>query len=90
VQEALTNASKHGLAHRAVVEVLERDDAIHLAVRDDGHGFDPAVKTNGFGLLGIRERAELLDGTVTVNSAPGQGAKVEATLPVRDRRADHA
>ena len=87
VQEALTNATKHGLAHRAVVEVTERDEAVHVAVRDDGHGFDPAVKTSGFGLLGMRERAELLDGTVTVNSAPGQGAKVEATLPVRDRRA---
>jgi signal transduction histidine kinase len=90
VQEALTNASKHGLAHRAVVEVLERDDTIHLAVRDDGHGFDPTVKTNGFGLLGIRERAELLDGTVTVDSAPGDGARVEVTIPVRSRRAEHA
>ena len=89
VQEALTNATKHGLAHRAVVEVTELDDAIHVTVRDDGHGFDPAVKTNGFGLRGMRERAELLDGTLTVHSAPGQGATVEAAFPVRARIGAH-
>ena len=85
VQEALTNATKHGLAHRAVVEVSEREHAIHVTVRDDGHGFDPAAETNGLGLPGMRERAELLDGTLTVDSAPGRGATVEARFPVRDR-----
>lgn len=88
VQEALTNATEHGLAHRAVVEVIERDEAVHVAVRDDGHGFDPAVKTSGFGLLGMRERAELLGGTVAVHSAPGRGATIEVALPVPGRKGD--
>ena len=88
VQEALTNATKHGLAHRAVVEVIKRDEAVHVAVRDDRHGFDPAVKTSGFGLLGMRERAELLGGTIAVQSAPGRGATIEVTLPVPRRKGE--
>ena len=75
MQEALTNATEHGLAHRAVVEVIERDEAVHVAVRDDGHGFDPAVKTSGFGLLGMRERAELLGGTVAATPPPAEGQR---------------
>ena len=43
-----------------------------MTVRDDGAGFDPATETDGFGLLGMRERVELLDGTLTITSAPGR------------------
>ena len=81
VQEALTNAAKHGNAKRVVVEVHEDDAAIELSVRDDGAGFDPAAGTEGFGLLGMHERVELLDGTLTVDSAPGRGTTVRASLP---------
>jgi signal transduction histidine kinase len=81
VQEALTNAIKHGGARRAVVEVMERDEAIRVTVRDDGSGFDPAAKTPGFGLPGMRERAELLDGTLAVHSVPGEGTRIEARFP---------
>ena len=63
VQEALTNAAKHGHARRAVVEITDAADRVNVAVRDDGAGFDPAAKTDGFGLLGMRERVELLDGS---------------------------
>jgi signal transduction histidine kinase len=76
IQEALTNARKHGGAGRAVVEVHEREGAVHLSVRDDGDGFDPAARTAGFGLLGMRERAELLNGTLDIDSAPGNGTTV--------------
>lgn len=88
IQEALTNATKHGLAQRAFIEVLEHDDTIHVTVRDDGRGFDPTVGANGFGLPGMLERAELLNGTLIVHSAPGQGARVEATFPSRGRPHD--
>jgi signal transduction histidine kinase len=88
VQEALTNASKHGLARRAVVEVVEHGETILVTVRDDGRGFDPAVRANGFGLPGMRERAELLNGTLTIDSAPGRGATVEVRFPVRGQRPD--
>ncbi|MGP0103147.1 MAG: GAF domain-containing protein [Solirubrobacteraceae bacterium] len=85
VQEALTNASKHGEARRAVVEIHERDATVHLSVRDDGGGFDPdaATGTDGFGLLGMRERVDLLGGELLIESAPGEGATVRASIPVQ-------
>src|ERR1019366_10688274 len=73
VQEALTNASKHGRAHRATGELIEDDNRVRLTVRDDGAGFDLEKKTAGFGLLGMRERAELLEGTLKVSSSLGHG-----------------
>jgi signal transduction histidine kinase len=82
VQESLTNASKHGAAKRAVVEIHERDATIHISVRDDGSGFDIEAETDGFGLLGMRERVELLGGGISIDSAPGNGATVAASIPV--------
>ncbi|MGD0455180.1 MAG: sensor histidine kinase, partial [Solirubrobacteraceae bacterium] len=85
VQEALTNAHKHGAAKRAVVEVTEQGATVQLSVRDDGAGFDPeaATETGGFGLLGMRERVELLSGKLLLDSAPGRGATVRASIPVQ-------
>jgi signal transduction histidine kinase len=85
VQEALTNATKHGDARRAVVEIHEDEGTVHVLVRDDGVGFDPSADTSGFGVLGMRERVELLDGTLEIDSSPGAGATVRATLPVQRR-----
>jgi signal transduction histidine kinase len=85
VQEALTNAVKHGGARRAVVEVLEVGGHVHVTVRDDGTGFDPTSATAGFGLLGMRERAELLGGTIDTDSVAGQGTTILVTLPVSRR-----
>ncbi len=85
VQEALTNATKHGGARRAIVEIHERGDTVHVEVRDDGTGFDPAADTSGFGVLGMRERVELLDGTLQIDSSPGAGATVRASFPVQRR-----
>jgi signal transduction histidine kinase len=89
VQEALGNATKHGHARRAVVEVTEDQSTVCVTVRDDGGGFDPAQQTDGFGLLGMRERAELLDGTLSIESAPGQGATIRAELPAARRGDEH-
>jgi signal transduction histidine kinase len=84
VQEALNNAAKHGQAARAVLEIHEDAGVVHVTVRDDGDGFDPAnVQTTGFGLLGMRERVQLLDGTLQIESAPGDGTTVRATLPAQ-------
>lgn len=85
VQEALTNATKHGRAHQATVEITERNTAIEVTVRDDGAGFDAADPTNGFGLLGMRERAELLHGTLEIDSTHGHGTTIRATLPTQPR-----
>jgi signal transduction histidine kinase len=81
IQEALSNARKHGDARRAVATVAAEGGTIVVTVRDDGSGFDPSVSTSGFGLMGMRERAELLGGDVRVESSPGAGTMVTATLP---------
>ena len=85
-QEALTNARKHGGATRAIVEIVEDTTAVRVTVRDDGSGFDPNSRTDGFGLLGMQERAQLLGGTLNVDSSPGQGTTITAVLPVTRRR----
>jgi signal transduction histidine kinase len=86
VQEALTNASKHAHGERAVIEIHEDRATVEVSVRDDGDGFDPTSTTNGFGLLGMRERAELLHGTVLIHSSPGDGTTVTASFPIQRRR----
>jgi signal transduction histidine kinase len=83
VQEALTNAAKHGNAKRAVVEVHEDETDIRVSVRDDGAGFDPSEHTDGFGLLGMHERVHLLDGTFQIDSSPGRGTMIEARFPIQ-------
>ncbi|MGO9954750.1 MAG: GAF domain-containing protein [Solirubrobacteraceae bacterium] len=89
-QEALTNAAKHGHAQRVVVEIAESQTTIELTVRDDGAGFDPTSSTAGFGLLGMRERVQLLGGTAHVHSAVGEGTRVTARFPVQRRPASPA
>ena len=83
VQEGLNNAGRHGRAARAVVEIVERNGNVDVTLRDDGAGFDPSLRTAGFGLVGMRERAELLGGTLRVDSTPGEGTTVRARIPVR-------
>jgi signal transduction histidine kinase len=85
VQEALTNAVKHGHAKRAAITIRESRGTVVLTVRDDGDGFDPSTRSPGFGLQGIRERAELLNGTVQIDSSAGDGTTVTARLPVQRR-----
>jgi signal transduction histidine kinase len=83
VQEGLNNAAGHAEASTVVIEVLEDDEygEVQIRVEDDGKGFDPDVVTNGFGLSGMRERVELLGGTIAIRSSPGEGAEIEATMP---------
>jgi signal transduction histidine kinase len=88
VQEALTNAAKHGGATKARVEVTEDESTVHIVVSDDGAGFDPGAATAGFGLLGMRERVELLGGTIEIESAPGSGTTVNVSVPAQRRDAD--
>ena len=87
VQEALTNAGKHGAATHVNASVIEDDSHIHVTIRDDGRGFDPAVSTTGFGLVGMRERVELLRGQMDLTSTPGDGTILTARFPVARRAA---
>jgi signal transduction histidine kinase len=84
VQEALTNIVKHARARTVSILVVRRDGRVTAVVEDDGEGFDPdAVRADGLGLLGMRERVALIDGRLTVESTRGAGTTlaVEAPLP---------
>ena len=83
VQEATTNAVKHARATRLTVRVAETPDFVDIAVSDDGIGFDPDASAEGFGLIGMRERVSLMDGTISVVSQPGLGTTVRCRIPVR-------
>jgi signal transduction histidine kinase len=86
VQEALTNVAKHAGATTARVALEESDGEVVVTVEDDGSGPPEADTREGFGLLGMRERAELLDGEFEIGPGPTGGTRVRARLPV-DRRA---
>ena len=85
VQEARTNAVRHGGAEHATVSVTEDEVRVHVTIRDEGRGFDPSIRVSGFGLEGMRERAALLDGTLTIESAPGGPTTVAASFPALRR-----
>jgi signal transduction histidine kinase len=83
VQEAMTNVRRHSGADRALVRLTSAESRIHVEVRDWGVGFHPAkVGRDCFGLAGIRERARLLNGWASIESAPGRGTRVLVDLPV--------
>ncbi|GLW09813.1 histidine kinase [Microtetraspora sp. NBRC 13810] len=86
-QEALANAGRHARASRVGVTLSYMDDEVSLDVRDDGRGFDPLAlpprdRTGGFGLDGMRARAERVAGVVDVESGPGLGTAVSARVPL--------
>jgi signal transduction histidine kinase len=78
VQEALNNVGKHASAQHATVKLIRVGGHIQVEVRDDGDGFDPEMTDGGFGLMGMRERAALVGGTVEIESRPGEGTAVRA------------
>ncbi|GAB3772115.1 sensor histidine kinase [Ramlibacter monticola] len=84
IQEALGNGLRHGAASCLQVAIACDAESIRLDVRDNGCGFDPAGvdATQHLGLAGMRERVELLRGSVSVSSAPGHGTLVRACLPM--------
>jgi signal transduction histidine kinase len=93
VQEALTNVSRHAQATRAVVRVAERDGVLRASVTDDGRGLPDTGALGprgdglegGFGMGGMRERAELIGGELEFGPAPGQGTTVNLTVPLAGR-----
>lgn len=84
VQEGLANISKHAHASKVRVSLTQRDGALRLVIEDDGAGFDAATaaKRGGLGLAGMKERIDLIGGTLTVRSAPGEGTTIEAVAPL--------
>lgn len=80
-QEGVTNARRHAEASWVKVTVQLSDEAAWLEVVDDGRGFTPDVSTAGFGLLGMRERVQLVAGSVDIDSSPGAGTRLTVTVP---------
>ena len=84
IQEALTNVRKHGGATNVTVRLALADDGVMIVIEDNGRGFDVGgtlLGRDGFGLHTMRERMALVGGTLAVESAPGRGTRVTATLP---------
>ena len=85
VAEALLNIARHAEASQVWVSLVALTGQLRLEIRDNGAGFDPANRigqVGHYGLLGLRERARLLGGTLEVNSVPRQGTSIHICLPL--------
>lgn len=88
-QEALTNVARHAHARKVIVDIGEIPNAVCMRIQDDGRAFDVerllhSRKNKRMGLLGMRERVEMVGGTFTIESAPGRGTTVSARVPFRN------
>src|SRR5699024_4462733 len=86
IQEAIQNAIKHADAAtvQVIIEVIQ--DKITVVVKDDGIGFDQLQKKyDSFGLVGMKERVEILKGTLVINSKPGEGTIIKFTIPFNEK-----
>jgi two-component system sensor histidine kinase UhpB len=86
VEEALTNVMRHASARSVTISLGRAGDTLSVVIEDDGEGFEPEHRAltpgSGMGLLCMEERARLLDGTLEIESSPGNGTVVRAALPV--------
>jgi signal transduction histidine kinase len=93
VQEAITNVSRHAGADTVLIQGSRSDGWITIEIEDDGCGFRPeavvasAESLRGIGLLGMRERVQLVGGKLVIDSAPGQGTRVALTVPIMEETA---
>jgi signal transduction histidine kinase len=83
IQEALTNVVKHAHARTVSILLVRRGGKVTGIVEDDGRGFDPAeARADGLGLVGMRERAGLVGGRLTVEASAGAGTTIAVEVPV--------
>jgi signal transduction histidine kinase len=81
-QEALTNIVKHARAQRVSIVLTRRDGSATAVIEDDGRGIEDADDTEGLGLLGMRERLELINGKLSIESSEGAGTTIVAEVPI--------
>ncbi|KGX93941.1 histidine kinase [Pontibacillus halophilus JSM 076056 = DSM 19796] len=85
VQEAVQNAVKHAEASIIQVSMEQKNDFVNIIVKDDGKGFDTSEKKEkSFGIVGMKERIEMLEGEITIESEIGQGTKIGIKVPLTD------
>jgi signal transduction histidine kinase len=90
VQEALTNTLKHADASLFEVKLVFEGHGLQLEIRDDGIGFDPTRQHEGFGLMGMSERAKRIGGKLTLLSSPGKGTEIRVALILVQTRIEAA
>ncbi len=83
IQEALANVARHSKAKRADVSLVYNSDSLQIMVADDGYGFDMNQRAKGMGFRSMRERISSVRGTIQIQSAPGQGTRLIAQLPIK-------
>lgn len=81
-QEALSNVAKHAQATKVQITLTYLGDTLLLDVADDGTGFDASATADGYGLVGMRQRLSRVGGTLTVESSPGSGTILNASVPL--------
>jgi PAS domain S-box-containing protein len=88
-QEAIHNAVSHGSPHTIEIELSRIADGLQLFVRDDGKGFDAAaIESSGMGLRSIQHRVRAHGGTLKIRSQPGEGTRIECSLPLAELLVD--
>jgi signal transduction histidine kinase len=90
-QEALTNVAQHARASQAEIRIERRASAVEMTIKDDGDGFfveslSKGKKSQRLGMLGMRERAEMVNGHFRVDAAPGKGTTIEVRIPSEPTR----
>ncbi len=96
IQEALNNIMKHSGAGKAYIDVTNKDDYVEIHISDDGRGFDSAIlksqrlMSRGHGLQGIKERVEIFDGSLFIDSDRGEGATLMVSFPLRQNAGPRA
>jgi len=88
-QEAMNNIARHARAESVLIQLGPEGHELRIEIEDDGQGFDPDTAPGDrphYGLMGIRERAELLGGSAVIQSSPGGGTRVEVRVPLPDER----
>ncbi|HRH46477.1 MAG TPA: ATP-binding protein, partial [Pyrinomonadaceae bacterium] len=80
VQESVNNILKHSNATKAKVEIKSEEQNLKVIIDDNGVGFSPETKSNGFGLIGIKERVDLLNGNIEIITALNQGVIIKILI----------
>ena len=90
IQEAITNALRHGDPDSISVDITQMDNKISVKIRDDGSGFDTKEvmeskrSRSRLGLIGMRERVRTISGDINIESTPGSGTTIEITVPYNE------